>query len=114
MNDTPLITIEQSFVLRLSIGEAGALLGSLDRSAIAGTPVARIYDALADATRYSQRVPKITPLSPPAAGMPGDERGFFRSLEQNIGCPVQDMTGREWDPLAPWTASACFIDDSLS
>lgn len=62
MNDTPLVTIEQSLVLRLSVGEAGALLGSLDRSAITGTPVARVYDALAEAARYCQRGSRITPI----------------------------------------------------
>lgn len=77
MNDTPLVTIEQHLVLRLTPADAGALLGSLDRNLLAGTAVARIYDALAEATRYGQRGVRITPVGMQSLST-GDKRAIFR------------------------------------
>lgn len=122
-NDTPLVTIEQYFALRLTPSDAGALLGALDRPLLDGTPVARIYDALAEATGYGRRVP----CSGFTAGEPAPRpvrSTAWRSRRRALHAELPGgADGREAeqphfsaleDPLLPRASAGQFIDDPLS
>lgn len=112
-SDTPLVTVEQRFVLRLSSGEAAALLGALDHSRLAGSTAGRICDALAEATGLDRRGNEIAPVNPPRdPSIPQQDARWSRSspapFSSTTHSPVSD------DSLLPRASAGQFIDDPLS
>ena len=112
-SDTPLVTVEQRFVLRLSSGEAAALLGALDHSRLAGSTAGRICDALAEATGLDRRGNEIAPVNPPRdPSIPQQDAAgadlLLRPFHRRPHSPVSD------DSLLPRASAGQFIDDPLS
>jgi hypothetical protein len=59
---TPIVEVQQTYLLRLDPSQAAELLKRLDPRQLVGTPLRPVYDALSEAAGFGRRETTITPI----------------------------------------------------